>query len=446
MAKTFKTISDLIANAFIRDEKTPVNAYNKLMGQGVKHTRSQKLNGGRMANSYEGDKDIYKQEVQFTRQGVAKDTNPDYRSVDSNLVLFNIDKYFNNLIEEINKNLELYLSGKIEKNSGKVIFYWNELVYYLNRFLPTNLSNKDTNTIKLKFDELLPSVEQLDAIANKENFLDKSEINQLMTTIESKNYKAIKTKYSERLSTKDTMYKFKNDVLSNIRKILSISGLSLEDKQHIHEYANQIDTLLEQYLKSADERKGVIIKEDIKALVRDVEHIVGIDEPIVEIPQAEKQPINIIKKHIKYNITPYIDDKLITFPNRKQLKANIAEINKLIKQYAKNKGRKEKRQEIFNQIILYKEHCDQIIGESGIALPVEHAEDVDVLHDLPPLEEDLAAIQGEEGDGRRRRKLNKKAPARKQHYHENKDVLFPSYDFYDMAKMHDMEKQKRKKK
>ena len=548
MARTFKTINDLIAQAFIRDEKTPVNAYNKLMGQGVKHTRSQKLSGmpnrmsgGRLAVPYVGDKNIYKQEVQFSREGVSKDTNPDYRSVDSNLVLFNIDKYFNNLIEEINKQLELYLNGTPSTNSGKVIFHWNELIYYLKRFLPTNLSNKDQSTINMKFDELLPSIEQLDAIAQKKkgDFIDKAEINEIMSNIQSKNYSVVKTKYSQRIESKTDLYALKARFENEIKTILYDPSLSLEDKKKVQEYAKEAKELFTEFLKSNDKNERDYIVQQVQEILNEIRSISGIVHiavmpPIppmpIFVPEAHgvdaelanfreqstniRERYNALRKQLKGKRTEKEATELFQLENQSDnLRKTVAKFsNKKISAKTKNDHRL-----VISSLIKY---CNKILSHYPVTAPVSapvpvppedipapffedediiaqivneierdyipllddpkfNLDDKDLLnHNIKNIQQNIELYhdpkssleekktfiknikriiniirenrkqyeeEGMEGDGRRRRKQNKILPTKKKYHHENKDILFPSYDFYDMAKLYEIEKQKHKK-
>jgi hypothetical protein len=293
-----------INNAMLENEK-------ELNGGAYHHQfmLKRKREGGAKPAVATNDTKLLKKVMDFQRRAV-RDMESEIKPVGikEGVDRYKFEKKFEELLNQINAQIEAYLSGNIEDNdTGSVISLYNDLVLYLKNILNyKNLSETEKENIKTEFNNILPQITQLMDIAISQNYVDKKHIEELYNNIVNQNYRQVKTpSYKKQIEEKQPIYNIIDNYSKNVDDI-------------INKINNEIES-------------GLIISPNMDANNRDVyDDILNSEDEInkllkdLKIVKTEDRKNNILEKlndifnSIMFNYTTNFNKRELTSKEKRE--------------------------------------------------------------------------------------------------------------------------------
>jgi hypothetical protein len=163
------------------------------------------MSGGAKPAVARTDKNLFKKVLNFQRSAVSKLENPNAPvGIKDTVDRYKFERKFSDFSNQLTANIEAYISGVPQKDTGSLIKLYNDLVLYMKNILQwKNLSETERGNIITEFNNIIPQITQLLDIAITEKYVDRKQIEELYTNVLNQNYQQIKlTNYREKLEGK----------------------------------------------------------------------------------------------------------------------------------------------------------------------------------------------------------------------------------------------------
>lgn len=176
-----------------------------------------KINQAYIDADLEANKDVMRKQFRFVAQNKQPDKRP---SILEDITVFNVDKYFEELRSDIQNIIDNYINNRKMTNAGKMITNFNILTNYINTFIKQNtVSQKDRAKIEDKFDELTDLLKQATDIAVKQNFSDKSQVNQVFQNVSDRFYQPVQMNKQQAKEFNEMIKKFEMPEMPNLTNV-----------------------------------------------------------------------------------------------------------------------------------------------------------------------------------------------------------------------------------
>jgi len=233
-------------------------------------------------------------------------------------VRYNIARLFNLFRIAIETEIDIYNQGEVNDNYAPVLEAYNNLVAYVTAFSNKNeISSKDYDDIKDRFNKLMPYIEALFEISEKGNSVDKIDVKQLYDKMKSQDYTPIgvtQIGLDSRLGQKKTRDETEQGEDDIYQQLATLAGTAGEEDERQKYY--DIYDKFEELVKKLKEAEG---KSDYLNATRYSSELQGIEEEVKDLYKEEFG--EEYKREVKPKAQPVQRENAV-IPTPEQLQVN----------------------------------------------------------------------------------------------------------------------------
>jgi hypothetical protein len=267
-----------------------------------------RINQGYIDADREAQKDVVRKQFRFVAQQNERNLEP---TLLDNITKFNIDKYFDDFRDEVQRIIDNYLQGKQASTTLSIVLSYNLLTNYIKNYAKMGkLDQREKSDIQDKFNTLKPLVQQVINIATKGKSKNLSQLMELYDNIDSYHYvpvgidrdiqkeyddkiKAFEEKEREVLPFSEIIKDFKDTYdeyfIEDKDGVAPYDEISKKEKEELDSDFLQFKKLEKQYIMSSERLKPQIYEKLNKIYQKFLYNAYGAPEVVEEEEEEEEE-------------------------------------------------------------------------------------------------------------------------------------------------------------
>jgi hypothetical protein len=312
-----------------------------------------RINQGYIDADREAQKDVVRKQFRFVAQQNERNLEP---TLLDNITKFNIDKYFDDFRDEVQRGIDAYLSKAGKSYAFPIILSYNLLTNYIKNYARMNkLDQREKADIQDKFDTLKPLVQQVINIETKDKSANLPQLLEIYDNIDSYYYVPVGVDKEVEKEYEDKIKEFEQEnriPVSDMKKQVKIlydeffvkdedgisryDELSKKEKQQLDKGFKYFNTLYSKYQRASPNLKQQIFNEMSDIYQRFIYESSGAVAELPEeiSPEMQEVPTIGITEEGEYEGYP------VELPYRESQRVYDEEQKKMLEDIAREEGRK----------------------------------------------------------------------------------------------------------